>query len=253
MNRFSKKAGVELKSYVYALIDPHTEEIFYVGKGSTPGRPFSHLEKNDVDSDKDLQNRISSIRAQRLEPIVDIIRYGLDKNVAHEVESAVIDTIGLKNLTNSIHGHQTERGRIRADTLNQQLSGEPLHVEDINISAILFYGHRAQQKYASLYDATRQFWNLDKNRIKRKEDGKLRYQYAFAMNGSVVLEVYKILEWYLAGATVSSRKFDGDGKERWEFIGAPVEKPLLKKYQNRVLYRDDSIMHAPQGGIRYLD
>ncbi len=252
MNNFSKKAGTKLKNYVYALVDPHTEEIFYVGKGSTPGRPFSHLERKDIDTDKDLQNRISSIRSQGFEPVVDIIRYGLDKDVAHEVESAVIDAVGLKNLTNSIRGHQVERGRVHADTLDQQLSGEPLYVEDINISAILFYSHKAQQKYA-LYDATRQFWNLNKNRIRRKEDGVLRYQYAFAMQGSVVLDVYKILEWYPAGTTVSSRKFVGDGKERWEFIGAPAEKTLLKAYQNRVLHRGGGIMHAPQGGIRYLD
>ena len=252
MNNFSRKASAKLESYVYALVDPHTEEIFYVGKGSTPGRPFSHLRKKGVKDDKNLQNRISSVRSQGLEPIVEIIRYGLNKNVAHEVESAVIDTIGLKNLTNSIRGHQVERGRVRADTLDQQLSGKPLHIEDINISAILFYCHQAQQKYA-LYDATRQFWNLNKNRIKRKDDGELRYQYAFAMKGSVVLNVYKILEWYPAGATVSSREFADDGKERWEFIGAPAEESLLKAYKNKVLHRGGSILHAPQGGIRYLN
>jgi len=253
MNNFSKKAGTLLKHYVYALVDPHTEGIFYVGKGSASSRPFSHLRKKDVKNDEGLQNRISSIRSQGREPVVEIIRYGLDEKTAHEVEAAVIDAIGLKNLTNSIRGHQTERGRVRADALDQQLSGKHLNVEDINISAILFYCHQAQQKQYNLYDATRQFWHLGKNRIQRKDNGELQYQYAFCMKGSVVLEIYKILEWYPAGSTVSSRKFKDDGKERWEFIGAPAEKTLLKTYQNRVLHRDGNILHAPQGGVRYLD
>ncbi len=253
MNNFSKKACEKLRSYVYALVDPHTEEIFYVGKGSTPGRPFSHLRKKDTKNDESLQNRISNIRAQGREPVVEIIRYGLDEKTAHEVEGAVIDAIGLKNLTNTIRGHQTERGRVRADALNQQLTGNHINVEDISIPAILFYCHQALAKQYDLYDATRQYWNLNKNRIQRKENGELLYQYAFCMKGSVVLDVYKILEWYPAGSTVSSREFYDDGKERWEFIGAPAEKALLKRYRNKVLYRDGKILHAPQRGIRYLD
>ena len=193
MNIFSKKTSDKLGSYVYALVDPHTDEIFYIGKASTPSRPFSHLRKKEVKDDEGLQDRISTIRSQGREPVVEIIRYGLDKNVAniaHDVEAAVIDAIGLKKLANSIRGHQTERGRARADILEQQLGGAPLDMDEINISAILFYCHQAQQKKYDLYDATRQFWNLNKDRIKRKKDGKLRYQYAFCMKGSIVLDIY---------------------------------------------------------------
>lgn len=252
MNRFSGKTSSILKNYVYALIDPTNEEIFYIGKGSTPARPFSHLKNKVVDDEEGLHNRIRSIRAQGFEPIVDVVRYGLSKAAAHEVESAVIDAIGLSNLTNSIRGHQTERGRTRADELDQQLGGKPLNVEDINISAILFYCHQAYPKY-NLYDSTRQFWNLSKNKIKRNDGGGLVYPYAFAMQGSTVLNIYKILEWYPAGTTYSSRQFRKDAKVRWEFIGSLAEEKILKKYKNKVLHRSGGIMHAPQGGVRYLE
>jgi uncharacterized protein len=252
MKQFSNKTKAELKNYVYALVDPFTDEIFYVGKGSNHHRPFDHLKKQDEPNNDDLQKRISSIRSQGKEPGVDIIRYGLDRYAAHEVEAAVIDAIGLNKLTNSIRGHQVDRGRENADSLEQQLGGVPLDIESIDITTILFYCHQAYPKY-NLYDSTRQFWNLNKNRIKRNNSGNLIYQYAFAMRKSTILDVYKILEWYPAGTSISSRTFKGDSKERWEFIGAPAEEKILKKYRNKVLHRGGKILHAPQKGLRYID
>ncbi len=252
MKRFSDKTTVELKNYVYALVDPSTKEIFYVGKGSNSHRPFDHLKKMEEPNNEDLQKRISSIRSQGKEPEIDIIRYGLNHNASHEVEAGIIDAIGLENLSNSIRGHRADRGRENADSLEQQLGGAPLDIDTINITAILFYCHQAYPKY-NLYDSTRQFWNLSKNRIKKHSNDNLKYQYAFAMKNSTVLDIYKILEWYPAGTSVSSRTFKNDGKERWEFIGAPAEDKILKKYRNKILYRDGKILHAPQRGLRYID
>ncbi len=212
MKRFTNKTKAKLKHYVYALVDSSTDEIFYVGKGSNDHRPFDHLKKTEEPNNEDLQKRISSIRSQGKEPRVDIIRYGLDRYAAHEVEAAVIDAIGLVNLTNSIRGHQVEMGRENADSLEQQLGGVPLDIDSIKITAILFYCHQAYPKF-NLYDSTRQFWSLNENRIKRNNNRELKYQYAFAMRKSTVLDVYKILEWYPAGTSISSRTYEGDRKK----------------------------------------
>lgn len=40
-NEFSQKTKEELKYYVYALIDPRNNKIFYVGKGNS-NRFFSY-------------------------------------------------------------------------------------------------------------------------------------------------------------------------------------------------------------------
>jgi len=94
-----------LKSYVYALTDPFTKKIFYIGKGTGAVRPFSHFQSKSIKSGDRTSDKIRKIRAQGEEPDVEIIRYGLDTRSALLVESALIDTLGLDNLTNDRHGH----------------------------------------------------------------------------------------------------------------------------------------------------
>jgi hypothetical protein len=49
MTKFNKQITQALGYYVYALIDPFTKKIFYVGKGAGNNRAFDHLKasKND--------------------------------------------------------------------------------------------------------------------------------------------------------------------------------------------------------------
>ena len=109
--KFSKKLLEHLGYYVYALIDPFDKKIFYVGKASGNNRAFNHLKKSKQESKK--SKRIEDIRARKLEPIIEILRYGLaSEQQAFDVEAAVIDTIGLENLTNQVRGHGVEKGRL---------------------------------------------------------------------------------------------------------------------------------------------
>ena len=252
MNKFSKKTTEKLKNYVYALVDPHNNEIFYIGKASDGRRPFSHLSSFDNEKNEEKKKRIANIRSQRNEPQIQIIRHGLSCDEAHEVEAAVIDAIGLEKLTNSIHGNGSEKGRSAAKEIEEQLGGDPIEIDSIGIRAILFYPHRAYHRNEDLYDAVRQFWNVDGDRVQKKINGDYIYKYAFAMKGSIILEVYKILAWYPAGLTVSSREFVDDGKKRWEFIGSLAEDQIRQKYCNKVIHRNGDPLHASQGGVRYL-
>ena len=251
MRRFSRKTTGELKNYVYALVDPQNDEIFYIGKGSNSTRPFAHLGESVNGNNVEKNERIASIRSQGNEPRVEIIRYGLTKGTAHEAEAALIDAIGIKNLTNSIRGHETDRGRATALDLDQQIGGKPIDVENITVKAILFYCHGAYPKY-DLYDATRQYWDVSGDRVQEKINGNYKYQYAFAMRGSTVLEVYKILAWYPGGSTVSSRTYQDNGGKCWEFIGSLAEERVRKEYRNKVLHRNGALLHAAQKGYRYL-
>ena len=253
MKKFSRGATKTLKHYVYALVDPAENKIFYVGKGTGTARPFTHLKKGIDHNNKKLSKRITAIRSEGKEPYVDIIRYGLEREVAHDVESAVIDAIGLENLTNLKKGHGAENSRISALNLNRELGGRRLNVEDISISAILIYSHQSQQLNEDLYDGTRGNWPLSKKRIKEEQNGKLKYRYVFAMRNSVILEIYEILEWYPAGTTVSSREFTKDKKTRYEFIGKIANQPALRRYKNRTLYRENKLLSATQIGFRYLN
>jgi len=150
-------------------------------------------------------------------------------------------------------GMHTEKGRTRAYDLNLQLGGRQLNIEDIQDNVILFFCHKALAKHHNYYDSTRQFWKLSEKRIKKTTDtGELFYKYAFTMRGNTVLEVYRILEWFSAGTTVSTRVPE-DKKNRWEFIGGNVSPDIEKLYKNKMLFEKDSPLRGTQGGIRYLE
>jgi len=261
MKRFSKNATKQLKHYVYVLVDPSDKEIFYVGKGTGPTRPFVHL-KEDIDhKNPELEKKIKKIKGGGEEPEVEILRYGLGERAALDMESAVIDAIGVKKLTNLIKGHRTMRAP--ALKLNQQLGGKPLKWEDIRVCGMMIYSHQSQKQEYDLYDATRGNWSVSKTTREEREEegkdgkeGKLKRRYAFAMDHSVILEVYEILKWFPGGTTVSSKPFDKEyhkGRAVWEFVGKKADEPELRRYRNRVLHRGSKRLHAAQRGIRYVN
>lgn len=252
LKKFTRKTTEKLDNYVYALVDPHNNEIFYIGRGSGNVRPFAHLSTSDKDNNEAKKERIAAIRSQGNKPQIEIIRYGLDCKTACEVEAAVIDAIGIENLTNSIHGNGKERGRATAKEIEEQLGGDPIDIDHIDVRAILLYPHHAYKRRDNLYDGTRQFWNINSKKVQKKINGEFLYKYAFAMKGSFIREIYKILAWYPAGTTVSSREFKADGKRRWEFIGSLAEDKVRKKYLHKVIHKNGGLLHAPQRGIRYL-
>jgi uncharacterized protein len=254
MNRFSKVSSTKLKSYVYALTDPFTKKIFYIGKGTGAVRPFSHLQSKNIRGGDRTSDKIREIRAQGKEPDVEIIRYGLDARSALVVESALIDVLGVDSLTNEIRGHGSrQRGRVRADILNRQLGGKPLNWEGVKVSSILFYAHKAQDQGLNLYDGARGNRAISETRVKARDaEGHLKYWYAFPMNHSEILEIYEILDWFPACTTISSREPKQYKELRWEFIGKHVDDPKLRAYKNRILYRDGKPLPASQKGFRYL-
>jgi len=252
LKSFSKLTKDRLDNYVYALVGPDNNEVFYVGRGKD-NRGFQHL-KNKAKSESEKTKIIAGIRARGKEPRLDIIRYGLNEKTAIEVESAIIDTIGLDKLSNSIRGKDTSKGRTKAEDLNIQLGGKHLNIEDINDNVILFFCHNSLAKNNDIYDSTRQFWPLSQTRItKRNVNGELYYKYALTMKGCTVIEVFEILQWYPAGSTVSSRKFIDDKKKRWEFIGSYPEKKIQKYYKNKLLYEGQSQLRPQQQGFRYIN
>ena len=248
---FSQKTINALNHYVYALVNPADETIFYVGMGKG-NRGFNSIKKIPK-GNNELKSKIKGLRAEGIEPRLDILRYGMDKETAQEVEAAIIDSFGVSNLSNEIRGIHTKQGRTRAYDLNIQLGGKLLNIEDIQDNVILFFCHKALAKHHNYYDSTRQFWKLSEKRIKKTTDtDELFYKYAFTMRGNTVLEVYRILEWFSAGTTVSTR-VPGDMKNRWEFIGGNVSPDIEKLYKNKMLFEKDSPLRGTQGGVRYLE
>ncbi|WP_420177871.1 LEM-3-like GIY-YIG domain-containing protein [Kerstersia gyiorum] len=249
---FSSATKQQLGYYVYGLVDPRTNEIFYVGKASSNNRAYDHLAQASNDSEKSL--RIEEIRQTGIDPRVDILRYGLDEHSVLDVEAAIIDTLGLENLTNAVRGHGVERGRMTAEDVERLYGAPSVPLEDVKEAAILFFiknTYSPTQDHIERYDSVRQFWKIgEERRTPDPATGELPYKLALAIVDSVVVGAYRIAAWFPAGTTVSTRasSHPDESNGQWEFVGQELDQhPLL----GRRLYKDGSKLKAVQVGFTY--
>jgi hypothetical protein len=254
--KFEEKTKHALSFYVYLLIDPENGRIFYVGKASANNRAFDHLKPLARESEKAKQ--ISVIRSKGREPEVHILRHGLRNDwTAEEVEAAVIDTLGLENLTNLCRGKRIFRGRISAKDVNRRYGSQPIKVGSLTepfmkISINKTYSPTLTEQ--ELYDATRQFWHAvgPRTRIPRA-DGTLSYPVVLAIADSTVIMVYCVKAWFPAGSTMSTRLWGGkDSDKRWEFVGHSL--PGHRLVGKRLVMDDGTTgIDADQKGYGYIN
>lgn len=238
MKSFSRSIAKELKSYVYLYIDPRNDEIFYVGKGNN-NRCFSHL-KDESESDK--VARIREIKNEGKEPKIEFLIHGIDNDTALKVEAAVIDLLNVNKLTNKVKGHSSSKiGRMSIDKLVSLYKKEKANITEpsllIKIPQTFNYSMSPQE----LYDATRQFWILGKDREK--------VEYAFAVFDGMIQEVYKVINWHPGGTTFTTRKIKNEYSDKWEFVGRIADDKIRKKY----LYKDVSHIAKYQSSKYYLN
>lgn len=237
MNKFPPNIIKELGYYVYLYIDPRNKEVFYVGKG-IGNRCFSHL-KDTKDSEK--VARIQDILDSGLKPQIEILVHGLDEPTSLRVEASVIDLIDVNKLTNMVKGHSSSKiGRMSIEKICSLYSPVKADIKEpsllIKISRTFHYNTSPQE----LYDATRQFWRLSKDREKAK--------YAFAVFDGVIQEAYSIASWHEAGTSFSTRPYiEEKHKGRWEFIGNVATEKHIREY----VYQDVSHITNQQASVYY--
>jgi hypothetical protein len=232
---FSQLTIEKMGYYVYCLINPEDNSIFYIGKGSG-NRVFAHAEgslKSDLESDK--FEVIKSIMDKNLEVQHYILRYGLTEKEAFEVEAALIDFIGLDNLTNKVKGHYTERGKISCEELDTLLSAEKIDIVDnvliIKINKLYKRGMTPEE----IYEATRKSWCLSKKNAESID-------YVLSVCSGIVREVFKPTYWY----TVKGES----GKDRLAFEGKVADQNA----RNRYLYKsiEEYIRKGNANPIQYI-
>jgi uncharacterized protein len=230
-------AGVieHLGYYVYSLADPGGK-IFYVGKG-TGNRIFAHVKAaihNPNESDK--LNTIRGILAAGKDVKYEIIRHGLTEEVAFEVESTLIDFIGLDALTDVVEGHYVDRrGRMSVAEIIAMYQAEPIHITEAVILIIVNKLFERNISPEDLYEITRGNWVVGKRRNKPK--------YAFCVYRGIVREVYEIESWFQVPARFAHTKhqirwrFNGKvSAEFQQYVGGSVEPYLTARAQNPIRY-----------------
>ena len=226
-----------LKSYVYVYIDPRNGEPFYIGKGIR-NRLFSHL---DDQSENEKVAKITEIRQSGKEPQIDILRYGLSDSEARLVEAAAIDLIGLAKLTNRVAGFDDHSfGRITSQDVIIMVDAKHVEVRHKAILITINKLYRSAMTPLELYETTRGIWKVGPQRNKA--------MYAFALYQGIVLEVYRIDQWYPA-ATLPYQTRDSStfkSKGRWEFSGDVA-------HEIRGEYVGFSVGKAGQNPIRYVN
>lgn len=232
---FSDAVIQKIGSYVYFLRDPRNQEVFYIGKGEG-NRVFSHaagVPANDGDPQQDSEKlaRISDIKREAKQVEHFILRHGLTNEEAFELESALIDFVGLKNLSNQQGGHYaSDFGLKTTGEIIAMYDAKPFSTDKkvllININRQFSRTMTAEE----IYEATRSCWRLGENRNQA--------EYAIATYAGLTREVYAIKSWYQVN-------------DRWAFTGKLADSSIRESLSGK------SITHLAVKGaanpIRYVN
>lgn len=229
---FEQSVIEQIGYYVYFLRDPNNNEVFYIGKGKD-NRVFDHVlcSLND-EEDSYKMERIRNIQETGKSVEHFILRHGLSEASAFEVEAAIIDFIGISNLSNIQSGHHSNDFGIKTtNEVSVMYSAEPLDTKEnillININRLFDRTMTASE----IYEATRKSWRVSVRRNLA--------EFAVATYGGLTREVYKINNWYEVE----------DG--RWAFNGDLADSEI----QRRLRYK--SIKNYSTKGaanpVRYIN
>jgi uncharacterized protein len=207
---FLSGVAEKLGWYVYALRDPRTGSLFYVGKG-VGNRAYQHARQakklNGQSAEALRLETIREILAANLDVGVEIIRHRIpDEQTAYEVEAAVIDALALTGiqLANLVGGHGTVRGWQPLEDIIAEYVAVPIEIAPDHRVALI----RIRRRYGEvrspddLYEITRQWWKL--------APGRRNPTHAFSVHNGIVRAVYRIDSW--------ERELPG-GRDRWRFTG----------------------------------
>lgn len=225
MQAFSQKSLFALgEYYVYGLIDPRNNRLFYIGKGQA-SRVFDHEKEslNSPDSEKLKLKTIADIHAAGLEVKKIIINHNLTEPEAFASEASLINAFNYVSgigLTNMVSGHHSAEA-LSVEDFERIFGAEELKPEDIRHRILVIKINKLYRRNMpddEKYDYVRGVWRASIAKA-RKVD------YVFGVYKSLIVAVYKPTKWYTC-------------KE------APEKRPrqdsvLTPKTENRIFFVDE--------------
>ena len=250
MNKFSPTTNKAIGNYVYLLVDPRDNTIFYVGKGKA-NRVFAHekyVQKNMLAVSSAKEKRIKDILDAGKEVTKYIVRVHLTDEEAYIVESVIINLLGTSEmgdinfsavLTNIQCGHgMRKNGLMPVEEVEKLYGAKPLTAKMVKHNLLCININRLYENGKDLYDATRSSWVLNKNNADKCEFVASEYQ-------GVIKALYKVdRKWYPCG----------DPKNRrYQFDGTPVTDPqILNPYLNKRIEKSTNGKRPSRNPIRYI-
>jgi uncharacterized protein len=231
--------------YVYLYVDPRSGKPFYVGKGKGR-RLLAHLSARG-ESHKTVV--LEELRAAGLQPRLDILAHALaDEETALRIEAAVIDLLGLDDLTNLVRGWRSiQLGRMTLEELTPYYAAEPSTIEDPVLLIRINQRYRHGMSARELYEATRGIWKLSPSHAEQAS-------YAFAVFEGIVREVYVIDKWHPAGTLkYETRDLDlnSERSKRWEFEGRVAHDRVRTNYLGSSV--SSYFPRGSQSPVRYVN
>lgn len=233
MQKSFKESVVEaLKCYVYALVDPRDNCIFYVGKG-TGNRVYQHAEAAINDDGDNLKlATIREIQTLGLEVKYYILRHNLTDQEAFLVESTIIDLLTYKQfntetlLTNLVSGHHQWNEGIKTDAeINmmydckkiEPVEGDRLLLVSLNRSYDQAKATRVHQRDND-YESTRKYWFISPRKAEKID-------YVLGIYRGIVRVVIKVKGYKTSMYSENGIPFK---KSRHEFEGDVIyDSPYL--------------------------
>ena len=259
---FSEKAVEQLNGfYVYALIDPRNNQVFYIGKG-IGNRVFSHEIESGKSpkSEKAKLKRIQEIEAAGFDVKRIIVNWSMTESEAFAAEAALINMLSFLSadmLTNAVAGHHVHEA-MTVEDFDLLYGAEHLKQEDIQHSIMVIKINKLYRKGMNpkeLYDIVRGNWRASMASIQKRN-----VEYVFGVYNQLIVAVYKPDEWHYVHDYIDVPQIDDldeetleRGKDRVYFVCQDYEH--LDENQQFYLHKsiaDLKVNQSSQNPITYL-
>lgn len=239
LKNIGKEYADRLGHYVYALIDPRGNSIFYIGKGQRT-RMLDHVVEalsspvpTVEEGDSEKIAKIKDIHAAGMKVGLQILHYGLTSEHAFIVESVLIDVFAnlegisvenLGELTNAVNGWDCAHGVCSIGELHDKMQGQPqLSVDNGDRLLLIRINDVEGSSDKAIYERVRRAWVLNPCRADKAD-------YVAACLHGVVVGLYENQSGWRPDPKSPA------ATNRYCFAGVPVADPAVREryIQHRV-------------------
>lgn len=238
MEYFSQLTQEALKYYVYLLISPLDNKIFYIGKGKG-NRVFDHAKASPLDwLENDKLDIIREIILKGQKVKYYILRHGMTEAEAFLVESVFIDFMTFNDFSfiakiSNIAGghHQWDKGLKTVEEIELLHNCLPLDISNKAHKLLCININGTYHSSVDIYEVTRKSWVLNPDKANRAD-------YVAAEYRGIIRAIFEVNEkgWRIVENEENAEYFKGKSKTRYYFEGKEVcNKEVCNLYLHKRL------------------